>query len=103
MSLFIPGFLSTGDKEVPGNNGLKDQVQALKWTKENIASFGGDSESITLAGYGSGSVSALLHLVSPLSKGKNCVILKIWEEVFKVNLTGCIWKLYVVIFKGFVV
>ncbi|KAK5641616.1 hypothetical protein RI129_010163 [Pyrocoelia pectoralis] len=63
------GFLSTGDKEAPGNNGLKDQVQALKWVKENIASFGGDPESVTIAGSSVGAGSVTLHLVSPLSKG----------------------------------
>ncbi|KAB0794137.1 hypothetical protein PPYR_13757 [Photinus pyralis] len=63
------GFLSTGDKEAPGNNGLKDQVQALKWVKENIASFGGDPESVTIVGSSVGAASVTLHLVSPLSKG----------------------------------
>ncbi|KAK9883514.1 hypothetical protein WA026_001690 [Henosepilachna vigintioctopunctata] len=63
------GFLSTGDKEAPGNNGLKDQVIALKWVKENIAAFGGDPNSVTLFGYSSGAISATLHLMSPMSKG----------------------------------
>ncbi|KAF5277168.1 hypothetical protein FQR65_LT03874 [Abscondita terminalis] len=62
------GFLSTGDKEAPGNNGLKDQVQALKWVKANIASFGGDPEAVTIAGCSAGAMSVSLHLVSPLSK-----------------------------------
>lgn len=30
------GFLSTGDDSAPGNFGLKDQVQVLRWVKENI-------------------------------------------------------------------
>ncbi|KAI4456240.1 carboxylesterase [Holotrichia oblita] len=62
------GFLSTGDKEAPGNYGLKDQVQALKWVKENIAAFGGDPDAVTIAGYCAGAASVSLHLVSPLSK-----------------------------------
>nr|AIY68330.1 putative integument esterase [Leptinotarsa decemlineata] len=63
------GFLSTGDKEVPGNNGLKDQVEALKWVKNNIESFGGDPESITILGYNAGAMSVVLHMVSPMSQG----------------------------------
>ncbi|GJQ73731.1 hypothetical protein Trydic_g14065 [Trypoxylus dichotomus] len=63
------GFLSTGDKEAPGNYGLKDQVQALKWVKHNIAAFGGNPDSVTISGYCAGAASVTLHLVSPLSKG----------------------------------
>lgn len=63
------GFLSTGDKESPGNYGLKDQVQALKFVKDNIAAFGGDAASVTIIGHGAGAFSVTLHLLSPLSQG----------------------------------
>lgn len=69
--LGVLGFISTGDKEAPGNNGLKDQVLALKWVKENIHAFGGNPESVTIAGYNAGAASVTLHLVSPMSHGKN--------------------------------
>lgn len=36
------GFLSTEQADCPGNNGLKDQVEVLRWIQKNIASFGGD-------------------------------------------------------------
>ncbi|ENN75929.1 hypothetical protein YQE_07466, partial [Dendroctonus ponderosae] len=61
------GFLATGEKEAPGNNGLKDQVQVLKWINKNIEGFGGDPNSVTLMGYSAGGVSVVLHMVSPLS------------------------------------
>ena len=57
LSLF--GFLSTGDNTLPGNNGLWDQRLALQWVRENIASFGGDSEKVTIAGLSSGSASVI--------------------------------------------
>ncbi|PSN29437.1 Juvenile hormone esterase [Blattella germanica] len=48
--LNILGFLNLRNEKVPGNAGFKDQVQALKWVKENIAYFGGDPNKVTLAG-----------------------------------------------------
>ncbi|KAG5884998.1 hypothetical protein JTB14_025344 [Gonioctena quinquepunctata] len=63
------GFLSTGDEVVSGNNGLKDQNLALKWTKKNIAKFGGDAESITIFGESAGGASSQYHMLSPLSRG----------------------------------
>lgn len=35
------GFLSTGDENMSGNFGLKDQALAIKWVKKNIKAFGG--------------------------------------------------------------
>lgn len=62
--------MSTGDKEAPGNNGLKDQVVLLKWVKQNIEAFGGDPDSVTIMGYSAGSWSVILHMLSPMSQGK---------------------------------
>ncbi|XP_022837633.1 venom carboxylesterase-6-like isoform X2 [Spodoptera litura] len=63
------GFLSTGDKYAPGNNGFKDQVAALRWVQRNIAAFGGDPNLVTISGYSAGSFSVMLHMISPMSKG----------------------------------
>uniref|UniRef100_A0A182K574 carboxylesterase n=1 Tax=Anopheles christyi TaxID=43041 RepID=A0A182K574_9DIPT len=63
------GFLSTEDDTIPGNFGLKDQVIALQWIRENIESFGGDPDTVSLVGYSAGSASVHLHYISPLSKG----------------------------------
>ncbi|XP_046680494.1 esterase E4-like [Homalodisca vitripennis] len=62
------GFLSTEDEVVPGNNGMKDQVLALKWVRKNIKRFGGDKNKITIAGHSAGGSSVHLHYLSPLSK-----------------------------------
>ncbi|RZB70359.1 COesterase domain containing protein, partial [Asbolus verrucosus] len=42
------GFLSTEDDVVPGNNGMKDQIFALEWVKNNVKYFGGNPDSVTI-------------------------------------------------------
>ncbi|KAL0810971.1 hypothetical protein ABMA28_010265 [Loxostege sticticalis] len=63
------GFLCIGTENIPGNAGMKDQVAALRWVKENIASFGGNPENITLAGCSAGGGSVDLHMLSKITKG----------------------------------
>ena len=52
-----------------GNYGLYDQVCAMQWVKDNIASFGGDPENITIMGQSAGAMSVQQHVCSPLTKG----------------------------------
>ncbi|KAJ8714144.1 hypothetical protein PYW08_007764 [Mythimna loreyi] len=58
------GFMCLGIPEVPGNQGLKDQVLALRWINENIDAFGGNSRQITVFGESAGGMSVNLHLLS---------------------------------------
>ncbi|KAM7396518.1 hypothetical protein PAMP_019552 [Pampus punctatissimus] len=67
--LGLLGFLSTGDENMPGNVGMLDQVQALKWIQQHIHSFGGDPTLVTIFGESAGGVSVSLLLLSPLSDG----------------------------------
>ncbi|XP_063380125.1 juvenile hormone esterase-like [Cydia fagiglandana] len=55
------GFFCLNTSRVPGNQGLKDQVQALRWIKENIRYFGGEDSKITVSGHSSGSVTLDYH------------------------------------------
>lgn len=48
--------------------GLKDQVLALEWIKNNIEFFGGNSDSITITGLSTGAASVHFHYLSPRSR-----------------------------------
>ncbi|XP_067006808.2 esterase E4 [Anabrus simplex] len=63
------GFLSLHNRLVPGNMGLKDQVLALRWVQQNIATFCGNPEEVTLFGESAGAVCVHCHTVSPMSAG----------------------------------
>jgi hypothetical protein len=73
------GFLSTEDAECPGNNGMKDQVAALRWVRDNIAEFGGNPNSVTIFGESAGAASTHFHMLSPASKGE--MYLKSYTEL----------------------
>ncbi|KAJ3592711.1 hypothetical protein NHX12_007838, partial [Muraenolepis orangiensis] len=66
--LGVLGFLSTGDQAAKGNYGLLDQIQALRWVKENIAAFGGDPDRVTVFGSGAGASCVSLLTLSHYSE-----------------------------------
>ena len=49
--------------------GLKDQVAALKWVKENIEHFGGNPDNVTVFGESAGAISVSLLMLTPAARG----------------------------------
>ncbi|MEU9863624.1 carboxylesterase family protein [Streptomyces sp. NPDC047971] len=52
-----------------GSFGLLDQVEALRWTRRNIAAFGGDPGNVTVSGQSAGSASVCGLLAAPSAAG----------------------------------
>ncbi|KAK3106608.1 hypothetical protein FSP39_023466 [Pinctada imbricata] len=63
------GFLGLYHPASKGNYGLWDQIMALKWVQDNIASFRGDPGSVTIFGESAGGYSVSYLTLIPSNKG----------------------------------
>jgi para-nitrobenzyl esterase len=63
LSAFSPDFAASG------NAGMLDIIQALKWVRDNITSFGGDPDSVMIFGQSGGGRKCETLLAMPAAKG----------------------------------
>lgn len=64
-----PELAAESPERTSGNQGILDQVAALRWVKDNIAAVGGDPQRVTIFGESAGGESVALLVASPLAKG----------------------------------
>ena len=64
-----PGLSAESRQRVSGNYGLLDQIEALRWVRRNVGSFGGDPANVTIAGESAGGLSVMYLMASPDARG----------------------------------
>jgi para-nitrobenzyl esterase len=65
--LGVPGFAVLDG--APTNLGLRDQIAALEWVRENVVAFGGDPDDVTLFGESAGGMSVATLMACPAAEG----------------------------------
>jgi para-nitrobenzyl esterase len=64
-----PELSAESPKGVSGNYGLLDQIEALRWVRQNIHVFGGDASNVTIAGESAGGLSVMYLMTAPPARG----------------------------------
>jgi para-nitrobenzyl esterase len=63
------GYIDFSEFGADNNLGLRDQVAALEWVRDNIAAFGGDPANVTVYGESSGANAVTTLLALPAARG----------------------------------
>jgi len=64
-----PGLSEESAHGVSGNYGFMDQIESLKWIRNNISKFGGDPNKVTIFGESAGGTSVATLCASPHAQG----------------------------------
>lgn len=67
--LVHPGLEAENTQNISGNYAVLDQILALRWIKNNITKFGGDSSKVMIFGESAGGVNVGNLMNSPLASG----------------------------------
>ncbi len=65
----FPALSKEHPEEPKGSYAFMDQIAALKWVKQNITAFGGNSKNVTIFGFSAGGVSVHSLLTIPTARG----------------------------------
>jgi para-nitrobenzyl esterase len=60
---------STPERPIESNLGLRDQVAALEWVRNNIRAFGGNPHNVTLIGESAGGNAVITLMATPAARG----------------------------------
>lgn len=64
-----PALSAESRRNISGNYGLLDQIEALRWIQRNIGAFGGDAANVTIAGESAGALSVMYLMAAPDARG----------------------------------
>ena len=82
--MILTGYLSLDTDEIPGNAGMFDQIEGLRWVNKFIKYFGGDPDAVTVVGESAGAASASFLMLAPQARGiQKHIINKLYATFIK--------------------